>query len=397
MFTHLRMRMAATALLAALTGAAHAETYYVAPNGSPRNNGSRAKPWTLDRAVKQLKGGDTVIVRPGLYIGGTTVPGSASGTKERPTVIKSEKKWQAVISGSARSHGLGTTTDCSWVVFDGFEMMGNDNGISLNGPNNTVRNCWVHNNWAMGISGTNGETVENCVIEFNGSHPHLHHGAYISGDGLQIRNNIVRRNSGYGLHLYPKVTNSVVANNVVYANGECGIIVTCPHDGSGGNNLIVNNTVVNNPCGIQIPHGNQEKLFNNIVVGKEHTILIDRDVKLIADYNLCVPASPLQGPHGMSADPGLSIRAGIASGSKPTARHAAREARNTRQRPISGGGLGPRTRRRTWARLTYSAHWADKSAIPGRPDGHNWPYRFAPLPGVGMEMPDMWFLPKDEK
>jgi hypothetical protein len=47
--------------------------------------------------------------------------------------------------------------------------------------------------------------------------------------------------------------------------------------------------------------------------------------------------------------------------------------------------------------LAYSAYWADNRAIPGRPDGHNWPYRFAPLPGVGMEMPDLWFLPKDEK
>ena len=39
------------------------------------------------------------------------------------------------------------------LLVDGFEVMGGRyDGIKMNGDHNTIRNCWVHNNKAMGIA-----------------------------------------------------------------------------------------------------------------------------------------------------------------------------------------------------------------------------------------------------
>ena len=122
MFAQLPMRIAATALCAALAGAAHAETYYVAPNGSPSNNGSRAKPWNLDWAVKQLKGGDTLIAKPGLYIGGATVPGqnfvtgNGLGIAVAVEAVKpaiSTPRSQSILMVCAPPHGVNASAT-SW-------------------------------------------------------------------------------------------------------------------------------------------------------------------------------------------------------------------------------------------------------------------------------------------
>jgi Right handed beta helix region len=76
--------------------------------------------------------------------------------------------------------------------------------------------------------------IENNLIEYNGQHPHLHHGVYADSDGLILRNNIVRNNAGFGLHCYPAVKNAVIANNLVHGHhGEPGILIACPTGGAG--------------------------------------------------------------------------------------------------------------------------------------------------------------------
>ena len=92
----------------------------------------------------------------------------------------------------------------------------------------------MHNNKAMGIGMHNQKdgVIESNLIEFNGDHVQFDHGVYASGDGHVFRNNIVRHNAGYGLHLYSSIKNSVVANNLVYGQVRGrGIIVSCPAGG----------------------------------------------------------------------------------------------------------------------------------------------------------------------
>jgi parallel beta-helix repeat protein len=287
---------------------ASAQTYYVATDGKPDFPGSKEKPWpSVEYALSKVGGGHTIIVKPGIYRGPMQIAKQYAGTKERPTVIQSEVKWQAVIIG-AEYHVISNDDGCDWLVIDGFEVMGGRyDGFKMNGDYNVVRNCWVHNNKAMGIAMHNqkGGVIENNLIEFNGDHIQFDHGVYADGDELTIRNNIVRHNASYGLHLYPSIKSSCIVNNLVYGQvRRRGIIVACPQ--GGGKNVIANNTVVEN-APLTIWNGNGEVVVNNILVadGGETFSFDESTQNILADYNFCVPKSAHQGPHGLTGDPGF--------------------------------------------------------------------------------------------
>jgi len=157
----------------------------------------------------------------------------------------------------------------------------------------------------MGIAMHNrkGGTIENNLIEFNGSHVQFDHGVYADGDGLTLRNNVVRHNASYGLHLYPSIKNSRVVNNLVYGQvRRRGIIVASPE--GGGKNLVVNNTVVEDQP-LTLWNGNGEVVVNNVLVAERGEVFSfgESTQNVLVDYNLCVPKSTRQGPHGLTGDP----------------------------------------------------------------------------------------------
>jgi len=286
--------------------AANAETYYVATDAKADFSGSKEKPWpSVEYALSKVGGGHTIVVKPGLYRGPMQIAKQFAGTKQRPTVIQSDVKWQAVFIG-AEYHVISNAGDCDWVVIDGFEVMGGRyDGIKMNGDYNVVRNCWVHNNKAMGIAMHNrkGGLIENNLIEFNGDHIQFDHGVYADGEELTVRGNIVRHNASYGLHLYPSIKNSRIVNNLVYGQvRRRGIIVACPQ--GGGKNVIVNNTVVEYQP-LTIWNGNGEVVANNILIaeGGEAFSFGEGTQNVLVDYNLCVSKSARQGPHGLTGDP----------------------------------------------------------------------------------------------
>jgi parallel beta-helix repeat protein len=182
-----------------MAAAVPADTYYVATDGKPGNDGSSARPWpSVEYALSKVGGGHAIVVRLGLYRGPIEIGKDYAGTKDRPTVIKSEVKWQAMIIG-APYHIISNADDCHWVVVDGFQVRGaRYDGIKMNGDYNVVQNCWVHNNQAMGIAMHNqqGGVIENNLIEFNGDHVQFDHGVYADGDGLTVQGNVVRHNAG---------------------------------------------------------------------------------------------------------------------------------------------------------------------------------------------------------
>ena len=292
-------------IIMVLASSADAEIYYVSTDAKEENDGTNEKPWpSVEYALSKVGGGHIIIVKPGIYRGPIQIARQYAGTEEAPTIIKSETKWQAVIIG-APYHVISNGDGCDWVVIDGFEVMGGRyDGVKMNGDHNTVRNCWVHNNKAMGIAMHNqkGGVIESNLIEFNGDHVQFDHGVYASGDGHVFRNNIVRHNAGYGLHLYSSIKNSVVANNLVYGQMRGrGIIVSCPT--GGGKNTIINNTVVDEQALI-IWNGDGEVVANNILVGGEEVFSFNSKTQnVLIDYNLCQPRSERQGQHGIAGDP----------------------------------------------------------------------------------------------
>lgn len=390
------------ALLPLLVGAADmADTHYVATDGKAENNGSIEKPFgSVEQALARVGGGHTIIVKHGIYRGPIFIAKEFAGTAEHPTVIKSEEKWKAVIIG-APYHVISNADNCDWVVIDGFEVLGaRYDGIKMNGDHNTVRNCWAHNNSHMGVAMHDQKhcVIENNLIEFNGQHIQFHHGVYADGEDFIIRNNIVRHNAGFGLQLYPSMKNARVENNLISGHKEKpGIILSCPE--GGGKNVIVNNTITGNRGGIAIWQGNGETVMNNILVSdrddRDTLAFTEGSKEINSDYNLCVPASPNQGPHGFTADPMFVdpklgvfwLRPGSPAIGKGSSDHA--PAADFWGRPI------PRLRDRApdLGCFPFVPILADEKTRATWRSG--WPFRFAPDPGN--EIPDLWSLPTETK
>jgi hypothetical protein len=285
---------------------AHAATYYVAPDGSENGDGSEQHPWpTPQYALSRVTGGNTIIVRPGTYRGGVQLRPEHTGTPEQPTVLKSEDKWKAVIIGS-ETHCIWTEPGCEYTIIDGFQVFGaRHDGVKLCGNNCTVRNCWAHNNVAMGLAShnTSGNTFDSNLVEYNGSHVQFHHGVYVGGSHHTITRNIVRHNAGWGLHLYAEIRDSLIALNLVHGHRyRTGILVACPE--GGGGNRIIGNTVVDNADALDVRRGRGEVIANNILCSRYDPIILRDPVgEITLGPNLCEPASANQGPEGITGDP----------------------------------------------------------------------------------------------
>lgn len=321
---------ASVLLAVAVLPAAQAGTFYVSGEGKADGDGSKEKPFaSVEAGLAKVGGGHTILVRPGVYRGPIQIPRQYAGTKEAPTVIKSEEKWKAVIVG-APVHAISNGGECHWTTIDGFRVQGaRYDGIKMSGDHNVVRNCWVHNNQAMGIAmhARKGGRIENNLIEFNGSHIQFDHGVYASGEELVVRGNIVRHNASFGLHLYPSIKDSVVENNIVHGQVKRrGIIVACPS--GGGRNRIVNNTVVDDSP-LTIWNGDGELVANNILIGQEEALALGNARNVRVEHNLCAPAFAGQtngvtgNPMFVDAGKGLFwLQAGSAARGKGSAQHA---------------------------------------------------------------------------
>ena len=379
-----------------------AATYWVSAKGRTSGTGSRANPFALvETALKNSSGGDTLIFEPGVYVGEQiTLTAKHAGSAQRPTVLRSQRKYEAVLHGSA-VHNIYIKTGCNWIIIDGFESSGaRYTGIKSDADYTVIRNCRIHNNALQGIEahGVLGTVIENNIVEYNGEHVQFCHGIYADGDKLTIRNNIVRFNSGWGLHLYPAIANSKIENNLIGGNDRWGIaLYSKPQVGS---NRIVNNTIVLNGNGIAVKNGRDEIIANNIIVGNtswqfekaEHIENLDGNSsksKITIDYNLCLPRFRGAGPNGVSADPlFLDMKKGtfyLRKGSPAIAKGSRKYApeRDFFNRPLPAGKAPD---------LGCFAYDPSLLLAEARADWYyQWPFLFK---GKSKTMPDLWKQPK---
>jgi len=299
-----------------------AKEYYVAPLGKADADGTQNNPisWKFFQdKLSDIGGGHTFIFKSGIYTGRqiNLYPPNA-GTPQNPTVLKSEQKYKAVLHGSV-GHNIYVRKGCEWVIIDGFESSGADfTGIKSNADYTVIRNCWIHNN-AQGIEAHNvsGTVIERNLIEYNGQHLQFDHGVYADGTKLVIRDNIVRFNSSFGLHLYPEISGSCIENNLIYGNVRYGLVLFS--DPNTGHNKIINNSIVRNGGGIAIRHGKAEIVYNNIIADNNYlswrwdstsldAIDISKDTdanSLDIDFNLCRPMCKQAGKHSFDKKPGF--------------------------------------------------------------------------------------------
>ena len=308
--------LAGALILICLTCNMYANTYYVAPKGESKATGTLQDPFaSVQDALKKAGGGNTFIFKPGNYVGSQiTLTPEYAGSPQSPTVLKSQYKYKAVLHGSPE-HNIYVRKGCRWVIIDGFESSGAGyTGIKTNADFTVIRNCRIHNNALQGIEAHNvhGTVIENNIVEYNGEHLQFCHGIYADGEGLIIRNNIIRFNSGWGLHLYPKIAKSRIENNLIYGNERWGIGL---YSKSGtGSNRIINNTIVQNGSGIAVKDGHNETIANNIIVDNtnwkfekaepiENLDEYKKEGQLIIENNLILPQLKNAGRNAIFKDP----------------------------------------------------------------------------------------------
>jgi len=178
--------------------------------------------------------GGEIVLAPGQYAPiYCQVPG---------TTIRCADKWQAeIIAGNDARHGI--YMNAPGCTVEGIRVIGSMlSGIKVE-EGAAVRDCWIqrahHNGIVTGRTVEHAPTIQRCLVEYCGTHAQYYHGVYVNGDGAVITSNVIRHNSGRGLHLYPTVSNAVVEYNWIYQQSSGrGVVLK-----STGGNSIVGNVV----------------------------------------------------------------------------------------------------------------------------------------------------------
>ncbi len=298
--------MAATGLLLGSTLAVSQTTWYVAPSGSNSNPCTSSQPCaTISHASTLARPGDTVLVAPGSYEGSFQT--RASGTSSASITYRSSVRWGARLEQGHSGSAWGNYG--SYVVIDGFEVVGNPdstgvNGIYTRGDYTTIEHNKIHGilpGTCNGIGGSgvqldssHNQVIGNYVYQIGpqqGSplYPCSYvHGIYFLRQYGLAAENIVFQASGYAIHEWhqasditvvnntlfnngfggilvgndgrgdpPQNNNSFTDNNIVFANGKFGIHECCNKAYTGLCNLFGNNLLSGNPVNIELQKGSQ--------------------------------------------------------------------------------------------------------------------------------------------
>ena len=206
------------------------------------------------------KAGAVVHVASGTYGAVTT---STSGTSSARIRFISDAKWGAKIRTTGAQYMW--LNSANYIDIMGFDISGDGRiGILNNGSFVRIVGNNVHNIPAACSSGGAGidnanynasddDTIGNVVHDIGqgfsvkcGTVQGIYH-ANLRG---HIMNNIVYRAWAYGIHLWHAPKNVVIANNLVFQNGEAGILIGAPAGGTAvaSGMIVVNNMIVDNPA-----------------------------------------------------------------------------------------------------------------------------------------------------
>lgn len=149
-------------------------------------------------------------------------------------------------------------------------------GIYLSKVTNGVveKNTIINTNQAIHSAwNSNNNVITNNTIKDNNdgiTASYSHNSTYTynkifnnTGDGIYFRENLQARRYLEG---------NIISNNTIYDNDGDGIYIEC-----GTNNLVINNSVVNNEGGVEILDGEKNTIHNNRIIGTEGGLYIGND------------------------------------------------------------------------------------------------------------------------
>jgi Protein of unknown function (DUF1565) len=334
--------------------------YYVAPGGSDSSAGTASAPWaTITHAAKLVKPGATVHVASGTYRAVTT---SISGTASSRIRFISDVKWGAKIRTSGVESMWNNTAN--YVDIVGFDISGDGRlGILNTASFVRIMSNNVHNipgdcssSGGAGIdnaefTASDDDVIGNVVHDIGNPAVQCYsvQGIYHSNLRGHILNNISYRNAAWGIHLWHAPSNVVVANNLVFQNGEGGIVVGAG-DAPGGvtaTGIIVTNNIVmeNNSswgAGLAIYEtgltGTSNRYINNLIWSNTQGIVLQNGLVAQGTIN----ASPLLVNYQPNGSGDYHLTSGSRAINAATATDAPSNDLDGAPRPFgSGPDIGP--------------------------------------------------------
>lgn len=323
-----------------------AQVLYVSPNGWDGNPGTLAQPFrSIARAAKAARAGSKVLVAPGVYEGGFRT--KANGAVNARILFLSTSKWGAKITPPRNSpnrtawDNRGNFVDIVGFEVDGSRYQGGRpwaNGIYSGGSHGSIRNNHVHHiaqagqctragGAAIGIDsfyrGVNADVIANLVHDIGPAGCRFVQGIYVSTSG-RIKNNVVYRVAGAGIHLWHDARNVIITNNTV-TGSTTGIIVgggnyyhsTGPNDYT----AVYSNIVYDNKLGIseQGQTGRNNTYRNNLVY---QNATYDWRLRNGLTHSGTVSSAPLFVDNSRAGNPSLRLSASSPAIGRATPLHA---------------------------------------------------------------------------
>jgi len=280
--------------------------YYVATNGDDTRTINQAKnsttPWkTIQKAVNNISGGDTVIIAGGAYNESVTITSRLSGTVNAVTLFSNKTGESVIIEGGIANPNSSVVRWLSQLNISGVQYLTikgikvqnvNWYGIRIeaSSSNVTVDGCSTINSGASGIyvnSTTNINILNNIVrkacqvtsrdVSGNGTQECI---TLAASSNFKVNNNEVWDSSipgdagGEGIDIKGGSSNGEVANNYVHDIVPLGIYLDAGSILE--NNIRVFNNKVVNTSGVGVAgelggHAKDFYFYNNIISDSKST------------------------------------------------------------------------------------------------------------------------------
>lgn len=227
--------------------------FYVSTNGSDSNPGSIEAPWrTIQYAAEQLKAGETVLVRGGVYEESITITSSGSASAGYITFQAYPGEQPIINASKINSSTIVHFTDANYIIFDGFELTGlyadsSSKYLAAIKVTNSGSNLHILNNYIHHIANVHAKGNANGIIVYGNGIKAI---SDITIAGNTLHN--LTLGSSESLTVVGNVDGFTVANNLIYDVNNIGIDIaghynTCssPCNDQARNGVVADNKVYN--------------------------------------------------------------------------------------------------------------------------------------------------------